>query len=463
MKKSKSKSEVKRGKTVVAPVARSIVQRRTVPGVSVTRGGIVVRHKELFDFVTPADRDNVWYWTIQPGYSELFPWLSAIADRYERYEFKRLIFRYVSRAPSSTQGTLAMAHDLDPNDPTPTVDASGYRVMMSHEAAVSGPAWQTLELHVPTAHLRRRGELYVRNVAEATTVEPRTADFGILFVACFLSAGTTILGDLEVEYEIELKTPQLFTPTTVGQNTGNVKFFPYNLALGADYVANLAKSKFPLNNLVAQNPTVGTCGWETSNPFYGLLPTGVTWIWDSTWSGVYHHCLQFAKAYTGNLVLKWIQREGNGLVAGLETGSAAIAAKIYSGVTSCFTALNTLRTPTQTQYGYSMWAEVSEPVYVDSEWSAIKSGAFDGIIPISVNSGDKLVLDLLEFDTAAGGKAGTFEIAFQGHQTPPVTPMMVRGNERAAAEWALRQYPTRVVSTCSPTEKTVAVKTGKKQ
>lgn len=53
------------------------------------------------------------------------------------------------------------------------------------------------------------GERFVRTATETTTVEPRTADAGVLFVGVFGAPVNTTFGDLFVEYDLDLWLPQL--------------------------------------------------------------------------------------------------------------------------------------------------------------------------------------------------------------------------------------------------------------
>lgn len=49
-----------------------------------------------------------------------FPWLKTIAVNYERYKFRSLTLRYVSSAPSTLTGTVAIAFAHDPYNGIPT-------------------------------------------------------------------------------------------------------------------------------------------------------------------------------------------------------------------------------------------------------------------------------------------------------------------------------------------------------
>lgn len=149
---------------------------------------------------------SIYAWTIQPGYSEMFPWMSGLAQQYEKYRIRSLRYEFVPRVPATFSGQVVMAIDQDPNDPFPSEDFSGRQVLMSHLGAVSGSVSQHLTMNYPFS---LGAERYVRADTDTGTVEPRTADAGVLFVGVFGSAGTVLVGDLIVSYEIEFTMPQL--------------------------------------------------------------------------------------------------------------------------------------------------------------------------------------------------------------------------------------------------------------
>lgn len=215
-----------RNKNKSAPLARGHPPTRTsAPSLSYKRDCVTVHHSEYFSMLVgppvpigqgevPPDpiSNQVYAWTIQPGFAALFPWFSQIATRYEKYKLESLKIKYVPRVPATTRGVVVMAIDQDPNDRLPTEDDEGRIILLSHEGAVSASAWEDLVMTYPS-HLLNRSELFVRSPLDQDgTVEARTADAGVLFVGIFGADPGLVFGDLLVEYTISLRLPQMLTP-----------------------------------------------------------------------------------------------------------------------------------------------------------------------------------------------------------------------------------------------------------
>lgn len=159
---------------------------------------------------------TIYGWTVQPGYAALFPWLSGLASRFEKYLVHSLEIEYVPRCGTSAVGTVIMAIDQDPNDALPPETNEGRQILMAHIGAMAAPVWCPVSMKYPYPFGQER---YLRTTLETTTVEPRTADLGVLFVGLFdvsTSPGTTAYGDLCVKYDVELFLPQLLVePATL--------------------------------------------------------------------------------------------------------------------------------------------------------------------------------------------------------------------------------------------------------
>lgn len=56
---------------------------------------------------------------VNPALPGLFPWLSNHATLYDKYRFRKLIFRYKTTRGSNSIGNISMAFDSDAIDPIP--------------------------------------------------------------------------------------------------------------------------------------------------------------------------------------------------------------------------------------------------------------------------------------------------------------------------------------------------------
>lgn len=104
------------------PVRSNTLMTAGMPDAAVIRtadnGDIVVRHREYIQDIYPTDAFTVQCnLAINPGMETLFPWLSGVAQNYENYDLKGLVFEVKSKssdavlsaAASTALGTVTMA------------------------------------------------------------------------------------------------------------------------------------------------------------------------------------------------------------------------------------------------------------------------------------------------------------------------------------------------------------------
>ena len=174
---------------------------------------VIISHKEYFTDLYGSSTsafpslDTAQYvrQRINPANAGLFPWLSGIAKMYETYRFRKLIFSYESSASTSTGGKILLAVDYDATDLPPDNAVK----VMAMEGSVKCPSWSE-SYHVSTlTNLHKQKINYTNFDRNAEGDNLRQNDIGN-FYAIALSQGTTnLIGDLFVDYEIELTTPQL--------------------------------------------------------------------------------------------------------------------------------------------------------------------------------------------------------------------------------------------------------------
>jgi hypothetical protein len=213
--KSRVKAEV-----VKAPIAQS----RRISGLGEPKfraigaaGDVCVIHREyVSDLLASATAGafGVLGIPINPGNLLLFPWLSKMAENFESYVFKGLKFLFETDAPSTTPGTVLMAVDYDAVDALPATKGD----MMSYRGATRTVPWARQELHCGKEDLHKRKTYYIRGLSEdsGATVgqllqngdDPRLDDVGTLIVGSSNCTSSALLGELYVEYEVELMTPK---------------------------------------------------------------------------------------------------------------------------------------------------------------------------------------------------------------------------------------------------------------
>lgn len=191
-----------------APIAKTTIVKTRPPTIRNGRNSVVVSHKEFMrDYTSgPQNSFTSTKFPVQPGQSSVFPWLSAIAARYESYIFRKLEFVYEPAVATTTAGSIMMAIDFDAADAAPVSKTE----IMSNTNAVRSSPWSRVRYNAATADLKKFGvQRYVRGALAPANTDIKTYDVGNLHVAYSGVPINIVLGELYVEYTVEFFTPQL--------------------------------------------------------------------------------------------------------------------------------------------------------------------------------------------------------------------------------------------------------------
>lgn len=215
-------------KSVSAPVSISARVRSQKPSTSNVKNGIRVRHTELIGPVMKPvtqqgfpDTDDLYQafrLRCNPGSEKTFTWLSTLAKNYEFFKFHRLDFRYETRSPTSTPGSIVISPDYDGADGQVAVNE---KFLFNNKGTVDDSVWKHLVCSLNTASMNRlyKSHAMMGDERFATTKQDqKTIDPAQVFV-CIDSSDTTNFkyGKLFVTYDVELTEPQ--SPTEAS-NTG---------------------------------------------------------------------------------------------------------------------------------------------------------------------------------------------------------------------------------------------------
>jgi len=163
-------------------------------------------HRELIDTINGSVDFVVGRkYSLNPGISTTFPWLSQEAAGWEKYKFNRLCFRYYTRAASNTYGSVIFAPDYDPDDSPPSNEqqASSFR-----DAQEDAP-WKDIVCTLsPTDMLGGLTDKYVRLGILAPSQDYKLTDSGTMFVCTTDGATAVGWGKLWVEYDVTFRVPQ---------------------------------------------------------------------------------------------------------------------------------------------------------------------------------------------------------------------------------------------------------------
>lgn len=238
-----------------------------IPMMHSTNQSIVVRHKELVSTISGTSAFAVQAaYVLNPGLAGTFPWLSNIAQSYQEYEIKGLVFHYVPTSgmaisgTNSALGSVMIQTSYRSNDSPPTAKVQMMNEFWANEVVPSEPMAHPIECDPKENPFNVH---YVRGTTVPTGDNQLLYDVGVTYVATQGMQGTNAVGDLWVTYEIEFKKP------VVSSNVTNTAF----------YAANLGST-------TAVNPLSGPIGNSLGN--LGITFSGNTVTFPTGLAGSYH-------------------------------------------------------------------------------------------------------------------------------------------------------------------------------
>lgn len=202
-------------------------------------------------------------WSLNPGLTQSFPWLSQIALNFEEYEFIQLAYTYKSTvadfaSASGQVGQVAMATQYNPNS-DPFADKEE---MMLYEGGMSCKTTESLihGIECDPSKLAGAPQKYVRAGNLPTSEDVKNYDLGRTSIAVLNVPSTYAgqqIGELWVSYTVRLRKPKL-----VSANAYNVRI---------DQFTHYNTTAVPVTQSVM---SVGTILQASRNSFGSLLTPG---------------------------------------------------------------------------------------------------------------------------------------------------------------------------------------------
>jgi hypothetical protein len=163
-----------------------------------------VRHREYVEDITGSVSFAVQQLNINPGLSSLFPWLSQLAGLFESYKFNKLVFQYRTESATAQVGKAMLMVDWDVLDAAPANKVA----MMQERTKADAQTWVNFDLPCDLSDLLKFGvQRFVRVGSAPANTDLKTYDVGMLNVATQGCTNSPVIGELYVEYDIELITP----------------------------------------------------------------------------------------------------------------------------------------------------------------------------------------------------------------------------------------------------------------
>jgi hypothetical protein len=199
-------------------IRKNTVLGGAVPMFTGGTDGVVLRHREYLGDVTASTVFTPTSYSINPGDYNTFPWLSTVAQQFEEYRFRGLVFCYKASSgfiggtsPALGNVMLATQYDvLDPAFPSKQImDSYEYSdSVLPTEACLHGVECDRSLTPLPT--------LYIRHGAAPAGSDPRLFDLGIFTIATTgQQASNFAVGELWVTYDVELLKPRIDPRSTL--------------------------------------------------------------------------------------------------------------------------------------------------------------------------------------------------------------------------------------------------------
>lgn len=239
-----------RGQRVNAPTASGFAGLSSKAKITTMSSGTTrVRHSEFVKDIPPSFDFTVENFKINPGETELFPWLSTIAQRFESYQFKNFNIRYETTSPTNTGGTAIITVDYNPTANIPTSKTQA----LAMESAVRTPVWGSVNHRSLRHNLEKRKSYYVRKPA-LSVIDPDLYDVGqaMMMVEGVPPDSSGNVGEMYVDYEVDLITPVLDTDISVSDTVKFISGTNPTSATDGRFMFEESGTEFPPGQLVVR-------------------------------------------------------------------------------------------------------------------------------------------------------------------------------------------------------------------
>nr|WRQ65732.1 structural protein [Tolivirales sp.] len=182
---------------------------------------IIVRHKEFVTEVRSSTSFTVQRsYTINPGNATTFPWLARLANSYQQYRIRGMVFHYVPTSGSAVAstnnalGSVMLQTSYRSNDDPPSSKIELLNEYWASEAMPCEAFCHPLECN-PNENPFNVQYVRASDALIPTNDSPLLYDMGTTHLCTSgQQADGIVLGDLWVTYEIELKKPIISSNVT---------------------------------------------------------------------------------------------------------------------------------------------------------------------------------------------------------------------------------------------------------
>jgi hypothetical protein len=205
-KRARKQKPAKANSVTRVPVAKASTIRSTGrrPAISQNGQSTIVKHSEFFADVTGSTAFSVRAFPLNPGNDDVFPFLSDIAMRFEYYKFRSLKFRYEPACSTLTTGSVYQCVDYDASDLPP-----GDKInLMQNENAVRSSPYTKCVMDMVKGASSAQIKRFTLDRAPPPSADVKMYNLGNAIFATQGMLDSSAVGELYVDYEVELSVPQ---------------------------------------------------------------------------------------------------------------------------------------------------------------------------------------------------------------------------------------------------------------
>jgi len=234
---------------------------------------VLIRHKEYIGDVVGGTGNPTAFnigqtFALNPGLASSFPWLSTIAQQFQEYTWKGLVFHFVSTAGMSTSstntalGSVMMATNYRATAPAYLNKQQLLNEYFSCDARTTESFCHPIECDPKENPYNVQ---YVRTSTVPAGEDQKTYDLGVISIATQGMAANNInVGELWATYEIELRKPK-----TIGTSQADVGLAALNVSAGIGTNAPFGTARTEVIDTIGVTFGSRTLTWPTQ--VYGVF------------------------------------------------------------------------------------------------------------------------------------------------------------------------------------------------
>lgn len=196
---------------VALPASYTLNANLGKPKITNGKDVTVLTHRGLMMTLTGSTTYGVTTKHVNPGKADVFPWAARLARSYDKYRFRRLKFIYRPVCATTQVGVVMLSFDYDTLDTVPATKAEQAQTFPNIESNAFAPCELKVECD-NTWRFTRQGAI--------SNADLKTYDIGQIVVSSAY-ATAALLGEIYVEYEVELCKPTHGTPLLVRVQTSS--------------------------------------------------------------------------------------------------------------------------------------------------------------------------------------------------------------------------------------------------